>query len=225
MAWASVLHALLVFLPAYVANMSPVLVAKLIPGWKAPIDGGRVGKDGKRLLGPGKTWRGLAGGTVLGAVTALVVGAVVPFHDEPGLFAGWDYGLKGFDGAPIGSDVPCDDTQAKCAADPASPAWAVALFGAIMGFMALTGDAVKSYFKRRTGRDRGKPWVPFDQLDFVVFGVAAMLMASPLLVDGWVAAALLDDWVVLATLFVLTPLLHFLVNVLGYLMKLKEVPW
>src|SRR5687768_4272859 len=73
MALVSVLHALLLFLPAYVANMSPVLVAKLVPGWKAPIDGGRLGKDGKRLLGPGKTWRGLVGGTLLGAVTAAVV--------------------------------------------------------------------------------------------------------------------------------------------------------
>ena len=224
MAWASVLHALLVFLPAYVANMSPVLVAKVIPGWKAPIDGGRVGKDGQRLLGPGKTWRGLAGGTVLGAATAIAVAVAVPAAGDPGLFAGWDYGAKGFDGPPIGSEDPCLDT-AKCAADDASPAWAVALFGGFVGFMALVGDAVKSYFKRRTGRPRGKPWVPFDQLDFVVFGLLAMALAAPLLADGWVKAALLGDWVVLTTLVVLTPLLHFLVNVIGYVLKLKEVPW
>lgn len=224
MAWASILHALLVFLPAYVANMSPVLVAKLIPGWKAPIDGGRLGKDGKRLLGPGKTWRGLAGGTVLGAVTAVVVASLVPPLGMDGFFAGWDYGFNGFDGAPLGSQDPCLDT-AKCAFDDVSPLWAVALFGAVMGFMALAGDAVKSYFKRRTGRDRGKPWVPFDQLDFVVFGLLGMALASPLLADGWVAAALLDDWVVLATLIILTPLLHYLVNVIGYVLKLKEVPW
>lgn len=223
MAWASILHALLVFLPAYVANMSPVLVAKLIPGWKAPIDGGRMGKDGKRLLGPGKTWRGLVGGTVLGAVTAVVIAGVVPAYDESGIFHGWDYGFKGFDGAPIGYDAPCDDAS-KCAL-ATSPMWGVALFGAIVGFMALLGDAVKSYFKRRTGRDRGRPWFPFDQLDFVVFGLLGMALASPLLTDGWVAAALLDDWVVLVTLVVLTPLLHFLVNVIGYVLKLKEVPW
>ena len=87
------------------------------------------------------------------------------------------------------------------------------------------GDAVKSYFKRRTGRERGKPWFPFDQLDFVVFGLAGMAAASPLLADGWVREALLGDWLVLATIIVLTPLLHFLVNVVGYLLKLKEVPW
>jgi CDP-2,3-bis-(O-geranylgeranyl)-sn-glycerol synthase len=201
-AWASVLYALLAFLPAYVANMSPVLIAKLIPGWKAPIDGGRMGKDGKRILGPGKTWRGLVGGAVTGSITAVVVALLVPPAGASGFFAGWDYGYGG-----------------------GSPLWAIALFGAIVGFLALVGDAVKSYFKRRTGRDRGRPWVPFDQLDFVVFGLIAMAIASPLLADGWVKHALLDDWVVLATLIVLTPLLHFLVNVIGYVLKLKEVPW
>lgn len=225
MAWASILHALLVFLPAYVANMSPVLVAKLIPGWKAPIDGGRLGKDGKRLLGPGKTWRGLVGGTVLGAVTAVAVALLVPPAGEGGFFEGWDYGYGGFYGvAGVGGTAACFDTDCDLQY-AASGLWAVALFGAVMGFMALAGDAVKSYFKRRTGRDRGKPWVPFDQLDFVVFGLLGMALASSLLADGWVAAALLDDWVVLVTLIVLTPLLHYLVNVLGYVLKLKEVPW
>ena len=231
MAVASILHALLVFLPAYVANMSPVLVAKLVPGWKAPIDGGRLGKDGKPILGPGKTWRGLIGGTLLGAVTAVVVAFVVPGHHMTGLWDGWDYGYEGFAGSPIGSDGECNDTPdpdgvaAACAARPGSAMWAIAVFGAFVGFMSLLGDAVKSYFKRRTGRDRGKPWFPFDQLDFVVFGLLAMAIASPLLADGWVKAALLDDWLVLATIVVLTPLLHFLVNVLGYVLKLKDVPW
>lgn len=211
--WQSILHALWMFLPAYVANMSPVLVAKLIPGWTAPIDGGRVAKDGQRVLGPGKTWRGLAGGTVLGGAAAV---AVARLSREWGLMAGWDYSANGYCGGDLGP-VACDAAGAAW--------WAVFLFGAFVGFMALVGDAVKSYFKRRTGRDRGRPWVPFDQLDFVVFGLAGMVVASPLLADGWLRHALLDDWVVLATLVVLTPFLHFLVNVLGYVLRLKEVPW
>lgn len=215
-AWESILHALWIFLPAYVANMSPVLVAKLVPGWKAPIDGGRMGKDGKRILGPGKTWRGLVGGTILGGVTAGLV-AVGAFHWD--LMAGWDYGAYAYDPAsPIGER---GDNAKLQESHPAL----IVLFGAFVGLMALVGDAVKSYFKRRIGKDRGRPWFPFDQLDFVVFGLLAMAIASPLLADGWVKAALLDDWVVLATLVILTPLLHFLVNVLGYVLKLKEVPW
>ena len=221
--WESVLHGLLFFLPAYVANMSPVFVAKLVPKWSAPIDGGRVGKDGKRLLGPGKTWRGLVGGAFAGALTALVIAFVVTPYSGGGVWDGWDYGGKGFEGAPIGSDPSCGDT-AQCAV-PSSSLAGILLFGAILGFAALVGDAVKSYFKRRRGKERGAPWVPFDQLDFVVFGLAAAFAASPLLVDGWVVAALLDDWWVLGTIVLLTPLLHFLVNVIGYWLKLKEVPW
>lgn len=229
MAWSSILQALLVFLPAYTANMSPVLVAKLIPRWQAPIDGGRVGKDGLRILGPGKTWRGLAGGALVGALTALVVALLVPAAGEPGIFAGWDYGRSGHYAGLAVDEAPEACTQ-DCAGSmtfrmTSSGLAAIALFGGFVGFMALVGDAVKSYFKRRTGRDRGRPWVPFDQLDFVVFGLLAMVIASPLLADGWVRAALLGDWVVLATLIVLTPLLHFLVNVLGYWLKLKDVPW
>src|SRR6185295_6776395 len=92
MEWSSVLYGLLFFLPAYVSNMSPLLVARVIPKWNAPIDGGRMAKDGQRVLGKGKTWRGLVGGTVLGAVTALVVAWLVPAKGDPGFFAGWDYG-------------------------------------------------------------------------------------------------------------------------------------
>lgn len=223
MAWSSVLFALLFFLPAYVANMSPLLVARVIPGWTAPIDGGRLARDGRRVLGKGKTWRGLVGGTVLGAVTALVVAWLVPGYDEPGFFHGWDYGFHGFAGSPIGSSPDCPE-GAKCAPEESSFV-GVALYGAVLGFAALVGDAVKSYFKRRLGKEGGAPWVPFDQLDFVVFGLAGAFLAAPLLADGWVMAALLDDWLVIATLVVLTPGLHLLVNVIGYWLKLKDVPW
>lgn len=217
MAWTGILHALWVFLPAYVANMSPVFAAKIVPRWSAPIDGGRMHRDGQRVLGPGKTWRGLAGGALFGAATAVAVAAIAPPYTSEALWNGWDYGQAGFEGGPIGSDGDGAPERAAW--------WAVALFGAVLGFMALAGDAVKSYFKRRRQKDRGAPWVPFDQLDFVVFGLLGMVLAAPLLPSGWVAAALLDDWVVLATLLLLTPVLHFLVNVIGFWLKLKEVPW
>lgn len=226
--WESVLHGLLFFLPAYVANMSPVFAAKLVPRWSAPIDGGRLARDGKRLLGPGKTWRGLAGGAVAGALTAVAIALVVPPLEQGGVFEGWDYGHGGFNGSPIGDRHVCPDPSSDTGGDcpmRSSALWAIALFGAVLGTAALVGDAVKSYFKRRRGKDRGAPWVPFDQLDFVAFGLLAAFLASPLLADGWVRAALLHDWFVLGTIVVLTPGLHFLVNVIGYWLRLKEVPW
>lgn len=53
MGWlSSIFWAFWYILPAYFANASPVLV-----GGGRPIDGGRVWRDGRRLLGDGKTWR------------------------------------------------------------------------------------------------------------------------------------------------------------------------
>ncbi len=199
-AW-SVLKALWLFLPAYVANMSPVFTAKLLPKWSAPIDGGRTLEDGGRMLGDGKTWRGLAGGAVTGGIASTLI-ALGAGPGSTAFFAGWDFGYG--DGSPL---------------------WAIFLFGAFVGFMALTGDAVESYFKRRTGRARGAPWIPFDQLDFVAFGLIGMALASPLLASGWIVEMVFLDWIVLATLLIGTVALHLLVNRVGYWLKLKEVPW
>jgi CDP-2,3-bis-(O-geranylgeranyl)-sn-glycerol synthase len=56
------------FVPAYLANMSPVLVQGWFQRLAAPIDGGRS-FHGKRILGDHKTWRGLLAGIVVGTVT------------------------------------------------------------------------------------------------------------------------------------------------------------
>jgi len=201
-AWEGILRALWIFLPAYVANMAPVFVAKLLPGWNAAVDGGRIGKDGNRLLGAGKTWRGLAGGAVLGGLAALAVAAATP-HFLSSILARSDYGFMAMQSPTCNPEQYAWPCRHEAEAIPR-----VFLFGAIVGFMALVGDAVKSYFKRRRGKEGGAPWFPFDQLDFVVFGVLGFVIASPLLPAGWVWHALTDDWVVLATLFVLTPALR-----------------
>jgi CDP-2,3-bis-(O-geranylgeranyl)-sn-glycerol synthase len=199
-----VVEALWLFVPAYFANMAPVFAMKLFPGWKAPIDGGRLAKDGRRLLGDGKTWRGLIAGILFGATLA-VLQAATPLRFDARLsdFAYAEAGLVG----PV-------------------------LFGGFLGLGAIVGDAVKSYFKRRTGRKGGAPWVPFDQLDFVVGGLAfvalgSLLLASLGLTSGsWFAGQFLGGrWPVLVILLVATPLLHLLVNIIGYKLKLKEVPW
>jgi CDP-2,3-bis-(O-geranylgeranyl)-sn-glycerol synthase len=59
------LQVLWLFMPAYLANMSPVLVQGWFPRLATPIDGGRRFR-GKRILGDHKTWRGLLAGIVVG---------------------------------------------------------------------------------------------------------------------------------------------------------------
>ena len=63
-----VLQVLWFFVPAYLANMSPVVVQGRFQRLATPIDGGRSFR-GKRILGDHKTWRGLLAGIVVGAAT------------------------------------------------------------------------------------------------------------------------------------------------------------
>ncbi len=68
----SVIKALIFILPAYVANGTPVVVAKLLPV-KHPLDGGKYFIDQRRVLGNGKTLEGFLGGTLAGTLTAYVL--------------------------------------------------------------------------------------------------------------------------------------------------------
>lgn len=68
------LYALLFFLPAGVANMTPIFASRL-PGlrnWQAPIDLGKSYR-GKRIFGPHKTWRGLISGTLMGTIIGVLL--------------------------------------------------------------------------------------------------------------------------------------------------------
>jgi CDP-2,3-bis-(O-geranylgeranyl)-sn-glycerol synthase len=60
-----VLQVLWFFVPAYLANMSPVLVQGWFQRLATPMDGGRYFR-GRRILGDHKTWRGLLAGIVVG---------------------------------------------------------------------------------------------------------------------------------------------------------------
>ena len=56
--------------PAYIANSVAVLT-----GGKYPIDQGKTLSDGNRILGDGKTWSGLLGGTLGGVAFGLLLDA------------------------------------------------------------------------------------------------------------------------------------------------------
>jgi len=70
-----VLGCLWFVLPAYFANSTPTVF-----GGGPPIDGGRLYKDGKPLLGPGKTWRGLYAGIFFGTLIGVIQG--LTFEDD-----------------------------------------------------------------------------------------------------------------------------------------------
>jgi len=137
MSYEIIIQALWIILPAYIANASAVLV-----GGGTPIDFGKKWKDGKRILGDGKTWRGLITGAVVGMVGGFGL-SIVAIYANNSDFA--FLGLNDFGQFPL----------------------MIPMVGAIC-FGALFGDITESFFKRRVGKDRGEDWIPFDQLDFIV---------------------------------------------------------
>jgi len=165
-----ILSALYFFLPAYCANMTPVLI-RWLPFLNFPIH--------KKLLGPNKTWRGLIFGTVIGGLIFLLQQQLhaTPFFSSIALINYPDF-----------------------------PFW----FGFLQGFGALFGDSIKSYYKRKQKIMPGKSWFPWDQLDFV-FGAIIM---------GGIFYFPPAETVLV--LLILSPILHIIINYLGYLLKIKK---
>lgn len=58
-----------------ISNAAPILARHLLGRRLAwPVDGGRRGRDGKPLLGPSKTWRGVVAAVVATTLTASLLG-------------------------------------------------------------------------------------------------------------------------------------------------------
>lgn len=176
--------AIWVFAPAGISNMSPIFAA-VIPGLrnlKTPIDFGRSFR-GHRLLGANKTWRGLLTGTICG-----------------GLFCLFQFWL-------ISTFQPTFPAAM-------SPYLEVNpfLFGAALGFGALAGDVIESFFKRQFNIPAGEAWIPFDQTDYIIGALVMMLLFFT------------PDILSVVAIFLLWAGLHFLFSYIGFRAGLKKKP-
>ncbi len=173
-------------LPALLPNSAAVIF-----GGGAPVDMGRSW-GGSRLLGDGKTWTGLMGGTLSGLLLGMMLYLIATLL---GLGEPWDFG--GF------------------------PDCLVPMFSLALG--SLLGDIGGSFLKRRIGLARGAKAPVLDQYDFLIGAYGLTLLTS----TSWFMDHLVNGGAIYGLLFVviLTPLLHRLVNVLGYKMGAKDVPW
>jgi CDP-2,3-bis-(O-geranylgeranyl)-sn-glycerol synthase len=85
--------------------------------------------------------------------------------------------------------------------------------GLRLGTGAMAGDSVKSFVKRRLGIRPGEPWVPFDQLDFVV-GALVLL--------GSQARLSVPDY---GLILGMTAGGHIVVNHVAYRLGVRDTPW
>jgi CDP-2,3-bis-(O-geranylgeranyl)-sn-glycerol synthase len=85
--------------------------------------------------------------------------------------------------------------------------------GFTCGFGALGGDALKSFLKRQLGIAPGRSWIPADQFDFVLGGLAGL--------SFFVALDLTDVIVILVASFVG----DIAVNHLSFQLGIRDTKW
>lgn len=172
------------FLPAGFANAAPVFASRLrfLDFLDYPLDHNKTFKN-KRIFGPHKTYRGLVTGVFIGILTA------------------W-----------LQFSIYSDNTWLRVNIDMPGGFGFSLLAGLLLSFGALGGDAVKSFFKRQLGKAAGSSWAPFDQLDYVIGGLALYSLVDVLDPPQYLAVAFV--WVVM----------HPLATTVAWLLRLKDSP-
>lgn len=164
------------FLPAALANMSPVIFKK-ITFLNYPVDF-NIKLKGKPLLGKNKTYRGFFFGTLMAILIISIQKLIYPYMI--------DYSLINYQEINI------------------------YLLGFLLGFGALLGDSLESLFKRRVNIAPGQPWVPFDQIDWI--------LGATILINLYINFPLKIN--IISILFL--GLLHPVINLISYFLGIQK---
>jgi CDP-2,3-bis-(O-geranylgeranyl)-sn-glycerol synthase len=196
-----IIESIIFIFPAFVANASPVFLGRG-KRFNSPIDGGRLWKDGRRILGNGKTVRGFIGGTLCGMIVCVAIMLIVnhnlySFSFMTSLEQGLLYNIL----EPLGVTF-----------------WTNKIFlGLIIGFLlgcgSLIGDLTGSFIKRRHGLQRGESFPLMDQLGFLLTALIFVYLVIP-----WPLY-----WLIFLIPITLT--LHIVLNLGSYVIGLQEVPF
>ncbi len=84
------------------------------------------------------------------------------------------------------------------------------LLGLLMGLGVMLGDLARSFIKRRFGLPPGRPWFPWDQLDWIIGAIIFVYWYRPLSAEMIIGAV------------IIALILHPLVNYLCYLAKIQD---
>ncbi len=169
------LFAIWFFLPAGIANATPVFTAKIkvLEKYSYPMDFYKT-YGGIRVFGSHKTWRGFVSGVFMATLTlGLQQLLVVHF--------GWARTLT---------------SQVDYVHLP------TLVLGPLFAIGALGGDAIESFFKRQRKIAPGHGWFPFDQTDYIIGGaittsllVQLSLREYALLIIFWFVAQLITVYI------------------------------
>jgi CDP-2,3-bis-(O-geranylgeranyl)-sn-glycerol synthase len=192
----SIINSIIFIFPAFVANAAPVILGRG-KRFNGPIDGGKFWKDNKRILGDGKTIRGFLGGTLSGIVVCI---GIVELFNALGLPVAT---ISYFDKGILFPFLQFMKENLFLQA---------VLIGFLLGCGALLGDLTGSFIKRRSGLKRGESFLFMDQLGFLL---TALILVYPIF--PWPI-----EWAIF--LLPLTLGLHIILNFVGYIIGLQDVP-
>lgn len=183
----AIMRALWLMVPMLIPNSAAVLF-----GGGTPVDFGRNMKDGTRILGDGKTWRGLFGGTLSGMTLGLIQVTIMNLLDVPS----WTYG--------------------NCV-------WCTVFILFLLAFGSMFGDMLGSFLKRRIKIARGAKAPGLDQYDFLI---GTLILIIPLQ-WAWFYENMIEGIYLVGFigLIILIPIMHRIMNIIGFKMGKKDVPW
>lgn len=145
-----------------------------------PIDNGK-NFSGSRLFGVNKTWRGLFFGVICSFFVIIVQKYFYLWFVVVREISYFDYTNRN-----------------------------IYLIGLLFGMGALLGDLIKSFFKRRLNIAPSKPWIPFDQLDWIIGSLFFVSLYVNL------------TWLIWFYSLLFYGFLHPVVNLIGYFLHIKD---
>ncbi|MCZ2846220.1 MAG: CDP-archaeol synthase, partial [Candidatus Bathyarchaeota archaeon] len=130
--------------------------------------------EGYPVLGDHKTWRGIIAGITMGMSVTYI--------------QRWLYQCSFF------------EENSLIAYDKIN----IFIFGFLLSLGTVFGDLFFAFLKRRQNLPPGAPWIPFDQINYVV---GAFVLLTPYLTI---------DIIYWTTILLITFLLHLVINYIGY---------
>lgn len=89
----------------------------------------------------------------------------------------------------------------------------------ILSFFSMFGDLAGSFIKRRLGRKPGEESLFLDQFPFAISSLGFSYLIIPDI------SVRLFPWEGVIAILVVTPFIHRAVNILGFKIKMKDVPY
>ena len=171
------------FLPIGFANSAPVFVKKIKYFNFLDIPCDfNKTFNNKPILGRSKTFRGLISATIMG----ITVCCLQKYLFNKGILTNFsiiDYSR-----------------------------YSAIFLGFLLGFGAIFGDMVESFFKRQFNVKSGDPFLIFDQIDYILGAIAFSVFYFSLGIKNYILA------------IIIYVVMHFLVSYLGYLTGFKDKP-